>query len=221
MNGATRLFVFVCLILAAAAPALAGPMYFNFSGTFVQDDNRSDFVFNILSPAVVTLQSWSYAGGTDPLSNIVPGGGFGPVLSLFDSAGNLLAFDNGGTVGGIAPKDCASGGRLQDAVSGLCLDAFEQVALGAAGSYRLVITEQDNIPAGLTLADGFALNGTGNFTGGPFIDAGGNQLTSNFYFTVGLVDDARPAPVPEPAPVLLLASVLALFFCRGPMQMRG
>ena len=199
------------LILAAAAPAAASTAYFTFSGNLASDDGSSDFIFSILSPATVRLESWSYAGGTDPLSNVVPGGGFAPVLSLFDGAGNLLAFDSGGVVGGVAPFNCATGGRALDAVSHLCLDAYTQVTLGSAGSYQVVVTEQDNTPNGPTLADGFALDGAGNFTGGPFIDDGGNQRTSSFDFTVGLVNSAQSADVPEPSPALLLAIALALF----------
>jgi hypothetical protein len=85
------------------------------------------------------------------------------------------------------------------------------VTLGSAGSYQVVVTEQDNTPNGPTLADGFALDGAGNFTGGPFIDDGGNQRTSFFDFTVGQVNSAQSADVPEPSPALLLAIALALF----------
>jgi hypothetical protein len=200
-----------CSILGAAAPAAASTAYFSFNGNLTSDDGQSDFVFTILSPATVQLESWSYAGGTDPLSNLVSGGGFAPVLSLFDDAGNLLAFDAGGVVGGSAPFSCATGGRALDAVSNLCLDAYTQVTLDAAGSYQVVVTEQDNTPNGPTLADGFAMDGAGNFTGGPFIDEGGNQRTSFFDFTVGQVDSAQSMGAPEPATALLLATALALF----------
>jgi hypothetical protein len=209
-----------CLILAAAVPAAASTAYFSFSGNLTSDDGHSDFVFTILSPATVQLESWSYAGGTDPLSNVVSGGGFAPVLSLFDGAGNLLAFDAGGVVGGSAPFNCATGGRALDAVSHLCLDAYTEVTLGSAGSYQVVVTEQDNTPNGPTLADGFALDGAGNFTGGPFIDDGGNQRTSFFDFTVGPVNSAQSADVPEPAPSLLLLSALALFLGRTAWRRR-
>jgi hypothetical protein len=203
-----------CLVLTAAAPAAASTAVFSFSGNLTGDDDHSNFVFTILAPATVQLESWSYAGGTDPLSNFVPGGGFAPVLSLFDGAGNLLAFDAGGVVGGSAPFSCATGGRALDATSHLCLDAYSQVTLSSAGTYQVIVTEQDNTPNGPTLADGFALDGAGNFTGGPFIDDGGNQRTSFYDFTIGSVDSAEAADVPEPAPSLLILSALALFLGR-------
>jgi len=199
-----RSFGIFALIVAAAAQAPADPMYFSFFGNFTQDDDHADFVFTIVSPATVNLESWSYAGGVDRLGNTVPAGGFAPVLSLFDSAGDLLAFDDGGVVNGTPP----CGGRALDAVSGLCLDAYTQAALGSAGNYLVVVTEQDNTPNGPTLADGFALDGTGNFTGGPFIDPGGYQRSSYFDFTIGPVDAA--APVPEPGSGPLLAALLGL-----------
>ncbi|MEO8594948.1 MAG: DVUA0089 family protein [Candidatus Solibacter sp.] len=210
----SRLVFAVALLSAPSAPALAGPLYVHFSGNFTQDDDRADFLFTIASPATVELRSWSYAGGPDLQANPVPRGGFAPVLSLFDGAGNLLAYDNGGSVGGTAPRDCSTGARAQDVVSDLCLDAYTQAALGSAGSYRVVVTEQDNLPNGPTLADGFALSGAGDFTGGPFIDAGGNPRSAYFYFTIGPVDAAQAASAPEPAPLWLLASGLGLVLQR-------
>src|SRR5215472_6068509 len=95
--------VFLCGMLCL--PAFSGT-YFAFSGNFTQDDNELFYNFTILASTNVTLQTWSYAGGTDPLSNVVPAGGFAPVLSLFDSGGNLLGFDAGGTApGGCGPRN--------------------------------------------------------------------------------------------------------------------
>ena len=137
-------------LFVAAGLFLVEPIYglavFSFSGNFASDDDKASFNFVISAPGTVTLQSWSYTGGVDPLSNVIPGGGFGPVLSLFDSLGNLLGFDRGGVVGEIPPNDCGTGGRSVDIVSGQCLDAYLQSPLGSAGTYTVVITKQDNTP---------------------------------------------------------------------------
>jgi len=201
----------LCLIafLGAVTPGFSAS-FFSFSGNFTQDDEHAVFTFTLGAPGTVALQSWSYAGGVDPLANIVSAGGFGPVLSLFDSGGDLINFDRGGTVGGLPPNDCGTGGRGVDVVSGQCLDAYLQISLGFAGVYTVVLTEQDNTPNGPTLADGFALDGTGNFTGGPFIDAGGFQRNSFYHFTVGPVDSAQPEGIPEPGTAALALGALIL-----------
>jgi hypothetical protein len=200
-------------LFAAAGLFLAGPIYgaafFSFSGNFTSDDDKAFFTFAISAPGTVSLQSWSYGGGVDPLSNVIAGGGFGPVLSLFDSGGNLLGFDRGGVVGGVPPNDCGAGGRSVDVVSGQCLDAYLQTPLGLSGTYTVVISEQDNTPNGPNLTDGFALDGTGNFTGGPFIDAGGFQRTSSYHFTVGPVENAVTV-IPEPATGLLALAAIGI-----------
>ncbi len=195
----------LCLFIYSL-PAFAGS-YFAFTGNFVQDDNQIQYLVTILNPGTVNLQSWSYAGGTDPLSNNVSAGGFAPVLSLFDFTGNLLGFD----AGGIAPSGCAPRNIDTD---GLCLDAYLQESLNA-GQYIVVVTQQDNTPNGPTLADGFARDGQGNFTGPnflglplSFIDQGLNQRNSSFEFTVGSVDSA--VFLPEPSTLLLISSGMLL-----------
>jgi hypothetical protein len=183
-----------------------------FSGNFSQDDNELFYNFTILTSTSVNLQTWSYAGGTDPLGNVVPAGGFAPVLSLFDSGGNFLGSDAGGS----APGGCTP--RNIDSASGLCLDAYLLEPLLNAGTYTVVLTEQDNTPAGRTLADGFTQTGQGNFTGpeflgvpGSFIDQGLNQRNSSFEFTIGPVNTAVAA-VPEPSSWLLLLSGLLVMW---------
>jgi hypothetical protein len=59
MNGNRRTLSLFSLILAAAAPVVAEPVYFTFPGHFTQDSDRADFVFTILSLATVELESLS------------------------------------------------------------------------------------------------------------------------------------------------------------------
>ena len=124
------------------------------------------------------------------------------MLSLFDSGGNLLAFDDGG----VAPAGC--GPRQVDAATGFCLDAYIS-GLFSAGSYTAVLTEWDNTPNGPTFDDGFSEQGNGNFTGGPFLlNAGpGYQRTGNWALDL----PGAPAVVPEPsygALLMLLGGVV-------------
>jgi hypothetical protein len=206
------------LLPISALPALASS--FSFSGAFSQDDQQFAASFMLLTSQTVTLQTWSYAGGTDPVQGLIAAGGFAPVLSLFDSTGTLLGFDDGG----VAPSTC--GARNIDPVSGYCLDAFMQNSL-PAGSYSVVLTEYDNTPNGATLADGFSQDGNGNFTGtehgipgGSFLDPGLNQRTANFDFSITGADSASASGVPEPAPALYLGSGMVLWSGLSAMRSR-
>lgn len=177
--------------------ALAGT--FTFNGVFTQDDQRASFAVILNSPQQVTLLTTQYANG-----------GFAPVLSIFEAGPfgpgdpSLLATNSGGAPCGV---------RALNPATGLCLDAllgFDPVLgtdpLGtlAAGTYLVVLTEQDNVPNGPDLASGFSRDGQGNFTAvpgvnnGPFVDPSNPNITDGpgFGLTVQNVSNAVAAPEP-------------------------
>jgi hypothetical protein len=209
--------------IAIAATLLAATSYaasISYTGNFVQDDSLEIFDFDLASPGTVTLRTWSFAGGTNAAGAPIAAGGFAPVLSLFDASGSedLLGVDHAG-----GPGPC--GARATDLSSGFCWDAWLNLNL-AAGSYFLVLTEDDNTPSGLTFVDGFLQAGQGNFTasefGGPpgsqFILAGGSQRTSAW--AVDLIGVTIPTiPSPEPSSgILLLAGAAVLLVAIGLMN---
>jgi len=173
------------------------------AGSFTADDDVVSFNFSLGAPDVVTMQTWSFAGGTNIVGSLLPPGGFAPVLSLFDATGaqNLIAFD----AGGVAPSGC--GVRNIDPSTGFCLDAYLNLSLGI-GSYIVTLTQFDNLPNGPALPNGFFEAGNGNFTGGPFfLNAGaGFQRNGNW-----AVDISTPlvTVTPEPATAVLVFTVLA------------
>ena len=83
---------------------------FSFSNSFPTDDSMFTVLFNLGTASTVTLESYSYGGGVDPLNGAIAAGEFAPVLSLFDPAGNLLTFDDGG----VAPFGCGPRGIESD-----------------------------------------------------------------------------------------------------------
>src|SRR5262245_27566926 len=110
----------VCLaLLCFSATALADISY---TGSLAADDGMFSVDFTLAGAADITLRTWSFAGGTNAAGDVIPAGGFAPVLSLFDSSGNLLAFDDGG----VAPSAC--GARNIDPATGFCLDAYIAVS---------------------------------------------------------------------------------------------
>src|SRR5215831_7915985 len=175
------------------------------TGSFTADDDQVFFNFSLLAPTTVTMQTWSFAGGTNATGQVIAPGGFFPVLSLFDATGSqpLLASDTGGT----APSNC--GVRNIDPVTGFCLDSYLSLSL-AAGSYSLYLTQFDNLPIGPDLSNGFLQQGNGNFTGGPFfLNAGtGFQRTGNW--AVDITTAAAPA-VPEPSTAAVTIFGLSIF----------
>jgi hypothetical protein len=193
-----------CLSLWALILGLPGSVFadnFSFTGIFQNDNDLQQFIFTISNPATVTLQTWSFAGGINGATNTIPAGGFAPVLALFDNLGTIVGnFDQGGT----APGGC--GPRNLDAASGLCLDAYLSDSLGA-GTYMVVLSQQDNIPLGQNFSDGYQHDGDANFSGG-FQDFG-YQRNSNWAVDIVTVDSARVvSTVPEPSSVLLLLTGL-------------
>jgi hypothetical protein len=181
------------LILFGSQLCSAGVL--NFSGNFSQDEDFKLITFSVSAPAVVDMMTTSFGDGS---------GGFWPVLTLFDGAGNFLFQD---AAGGNPPFGC--GPRSIDPISGACNDAWIQQPL-LAGDYTLALTEYNNVPGG-SLSDGFPQTGNGNFTGSDFgCGAGGffmpdcTQRNTNWAVTISGVD--LPA-VPEPAPAFLITPV--------------
>jgi hypothetical protein len=166
---------------------------FSFNGSFTVDDNEQflSFTQGALSP--VTLQTSSYAGG-----------GFDPIVAVFDATGVLIAQNDDGI--GVPP----------DPITGAALDSLLTVSLGA-GQYVVSLTEFDNLPFGPTLADGFVESGQGNFTalfgcGAPnFCDVTGAARTSEWALTISGEAVTAAATIPEPSTMALLIIELAWF----------
>lgn len=175
-----QLFLLGTLVLSAAIPALQGATI-SFTDTLTRDDEVRLFGFTTTAAGVVDLITNSYAGG-----------GFSPVLSLFQltDSGLLIGRDNG--------VDHPSG----DAALSLPL---------SAGQYVAAVTVFDNLAVGPRLSDSFLRTGSPNFTrefGPPgntssFLNIDGQARTGRFSLTLGNV--ATAAAVPEPGSLLLTA----------------
>ena len=129
-----------------AAPAGSTPAK-SFTGTFANDSDQREFFFTLASGGPVTVRTFSYAGGTNAAGTVIPAGGFDPTVSLYDSSGVLLAVNQDGGCGVVAA----------DPVTSSCWDSYLPITL-PAGTYRVVLTQSTNLPAGPTLADSFIYN---------------------------------------------------------------
>jgi hypothetical protein len=130
--------------------------------------------FTLSSTANLTVTTTSYATG-----------GFEPNLLLFNSTGNFVSA--GSPFGVVDPS------------TGIIGDMRLFAPNLTAGMYTLALTDfllNQSLTA-TNLSDGFTLNfGSGT----TFMDANGNQRTSNYSLTI--------SPAPEPATVWLLAPLL-------------
>jgi len=158
----------------------------SFQGTFSQDDDVQYFNFSLLTAGSIDLITWSYGGGFNLSGDPIAPGGFDPYLSVFDAGGAqlLTAIDDNGAC---PPLNAANGN---------CFDAELSIPL-PAGNYILALTQSGNFPNGPTLADGFSASGTGNFTGGPFLDIFANQQDGHWALDVAQVDSATAIPEPR------------------------
>lgn len=173
------------------------------SGSFTRDDQRYLGQFSLGQSGQVQLRSLGYAGAA---AQAVAAGGFATVLALFDAAGQLLQLDSG------SAHACGAG--LPDPASGYCWDAAIDVQL-AAGDYRLVLSQDGNLPLGPGLADGYLYEDASDYSGWAYLGQGGRRfVNANGQPRDGhwalLLDGAAPRAVPEPAAPALLALAMLL-----------
>lgn len=152
---------------------------FSLRGTFDQDDDVQLFDFSVNKTSAVTFRTYSYAGGTQADGTVITGGGFDPVLTLFDGNGQFLAFNDDDTSGTVA----------EDTQTGQGYDSLLNLIL-AAGNYTVALTQFGNFTNSANLADGFSQEGNGNFTSSfsrcttniSFCDFTGNLRTNQWAF---------------------------------------
>ncbi len=189
----TLLGALLCLRVDAAA--------LSFTGTLDADDAVQTFMFTLSAPGSVTIQTWSYAGGSNAAGTLVPQGGFDPGIALFDDLGTLL----------LQQDDAAPGDVPADPLTNEQFDVYLVTAL-AAGTYRVAITQFDNVAIGPGFANGFSKAGAGNFTAAfactnlQFCDVDAVNRTG-FWAT----DVTGTTVVPLPGTIWLLSGALGMF----------
>ena len=193
------------LALCASLPFMARADS-TFSGTFSADNQVFEYDFSNVAAQNYLFDTTSYAGGLNVNGTASAGGGFAPVLSLYN--GTTDQFLMGGGTGGVC-----NGSTAADTITGLCDDAYFSTTLGP-GDYVLQLTEFPNYPVG-NLGSGFQFGGDPNATGTVCGVSGGQFLESdvapcvqrngNYTVNVGV------SPVPEPSTwLLMVAPLLAL-----------
>ncbi len=181
-----------CAVIASSAAATT----FSYTGTLDYDDSLGYTYFTVDSPSIVTLQTFSYAGGTQADGNVVAAGGFNPIISLFDPTDSLIAFNSFGTTPPVGV----------DPVTGYSFDASMELLLDA-GAYVAVVTQYDNYATGPSFWDGFERFGDHWFTSmfacsnGAFCDVGGDNRTAEWAMDISII---AAVPLPASLPLLML-----------------
>jgi hypothetical protein len=184
----------VCLVVLAAAGLCSAT---SFTGTFETDTDIFFATFVVPGQAQIFVTSFGYGGGINGDLTVIDPGGFAPDLALYDPNGNLVVQD---TTGGTAIGAGCSNGTNQDPTTHLCLDATLFFPTSIAGTYTVVITEQNvgNDPPPTFSGPGSYPQAPGtDVTTPPFQDLLGNQRNGNFAF------DFTEVSVPEPTTVVL------------------
>lgn len=205
-----KFLVFLCSVtFVFGIVGTASALDFSFTGDFDDDDDVQLFNFSVGALSNVTLRTLSYAGGTNAAGDVIPPGGFDPILALFDSFGNFIDNNDDGSFPDVGV----------DPVTGFEYDTYLESSL-SAGDYQVAVSQYYNWfsgGVGDNISVGFDEQGRPEFTGvdfgpgfGKFYDDGGYQRTSYWAFDVLNVAEAEggPGPIPEPTTMLLLGSGL-------------
>jgi hypothetical protein len=164
-----RLTKAVCLLVTTSFGVSAGSIL-SFTGTLSSSQGVFETTFNLTAADTVTIQTWGFGGGTNAAAQVIPAGGFDPLITLFngpvatativtDGSGNPLAdADNLLNAPWSYVGNCPPAGTVAIGTGHDCGDDFMQVALGA-GAYTLVLTDANYIPFAVfdngSLAEGF------------------------------------------------------------------
>jgi len=142
------------ILATSSVSALAATL--SFTGNLAGENDVELFNLTLASTSDVTLRTWSYAGGTNAAGNLIPRGGFDPVVWLFFGAGSTALLINANDDGIGVPVD---------PFTGLALDALLESFALPAGLYTVALTEVANFALGPTLGDGFLGGGIPDFDG--------------------------------------------------------
>ncbi len=204
------------LILLSLAAAVASPVSTLFQGAFATDNQIEVFQLTLASPAVTTIESFGYGGGTVN-ATVIPPGGFWPEVTVFEAP-------LGDEIGSNAGAACGTTPALADPVTGNCDDPYINGPM-AAGTYFVVLSVSGNDSTDGFLSDGFTQSGNPGFScafnpGGQFCDQSFATMpsrTGNWALAFTGFDSVvdTTATVPEPSTCWLILSGALLMTLRS------
>jgi len=151
---------------------------FDFSGTFVNDNDVVRLYFTVGAPSTVTIFSSSWLTG-----DLFPGDslqGFDPILAIWDSSGNLIAEQDDGVTGATLSNGISYPHGEWDSYYS---DIF------GPGTYSFTIAQFSNFAKGTNISAGFEYNNNLNDTNFTFDEGYGGATQPLFN---GDWDDSDP-----------------------------
>lgn len=219
---AIKLLSVACLL---SSTAWASSSFLSYTGTLASPEDDAEITFALSSPGTVTFQTWGFGGGTNAAGQVIPAGGFDPLIALFTGSGPSANVFLDGSGIPLADSDtlfnppysyvgnCPPARTVAIGINNDCGDDYMQYGL-SAGAYTLVVSDANYQPnavlnSGGTLSDGFS---DVFATGGVFqtCDTDGSCINPNGNYAVDIVSTGSDlAAVPEPAALPLLGIGLA------------
>jgi hypothetical protein len=205
----------LCLFSASAS---ALPIDNSYTGTLSTPEDVFETSFTLSASGTVTIQTWGFGGGTNGADQVIPAGGFDPLIALFSGTGPSATMVTDGSGNPLADADnlsnapwsyvgnCPPAGTVAIGGDNDCGDDFMQTAL-ASGTYTLLLTDANYQPLAIydngTLSEGFS-----DLTGGAFQTYDPNSqaaiTTSGNYAVDVITPGVNQSPIPEPSPLSLL-----------------
>jgi len=202
-----RTTVLVLAALLAAQAALAGTQ--SYTGTLASPEDEQLFTVTLASGGVLGLQTWGFGGGTNAASQLIAPGGFDPFVGVFAGTGDGATFVDGTSdvltnyAGGCPPAGTVDiGGQV-------CGDVTLSETL-AAGTYTVLLTDADYIPAAVFENDGMLGDGFETCEG----DAP-TCITPDANWALDITTPDTVSPVPEPGGLWILGMALLILSACG------
>src|SRR4051812_23909240 len=108
MEGVVNKFLRAACGIVALGFAFATPAHatnFSFTGNLPNANAEQGFNFTVGATSNVTFVTYSYAGGTNAASQSIAGGGFDPILALFNADTGALIGQNDDGGSNVPPGD--------------------------------------------------------------------------------------------------------------------